>query len=173
MNAMIVRDAEESDLPAILTIYNQAVLHSTASADYEPHTSAMRAAWFAQRSTAGYPVLIAEADGEVLGWASLGPFHSRIAYQFTAENSVYIAEHARGRGIGTTLLRELVARAEAMREPRIHAIVALITAGNESSVRMHAGCGFQECGRLPQMMWKFGQWLDLVYMVKLIQPAAS
>src|SRR5438270_9338317 len=88
---IMVRPAERDDLKAILNIYNHAVLHTTASADYEPQSLDQRVKWYELRKRIGYPMFVAEADSKVVGWASLSPYHTRPGYRFTAENSVYIA----------------------------------------------------------------------------------
>jgi phosphinothricin acetyltransferase len=164
---MIVCNAERADVARIVEIYNQAVLRSTATADYEPHTLEQRLAWYDQRVARGHPILVARTEdgGPIVGWGSLGPYHSRAAYARTVENSVYVDESSRGIGVGTAILSELVERARAM---GCHAIVAVIAGGNEYSERLHARFGFKEYGRLPELMRKFDEWIDAVYMVKLL-----
>ena len=102
---MPVRPAVSADLPGILEIYNEAVLHTTATYDYEPRTLEHRRQWFEERQREGYPVFVAvDAAGRVEGWSALNPFHARVGYRFTAENSVYVAADCRGRGLGGQLL---------------------------------------------------------------------
>lgn len=165
---MTIRDAHPADLPAILAIYNHAVLHSTATAEEMPHTLDQRAAWFDARTAAGFPILVAEIgdQAQIAGWASLGPYHDRSAYRYTAENSVYVAENRRGEGVGTALMAELIHRAASM---PLHVIIAAIAGDNPASVRLHAAAGFQQCGFIPQAMRKFNQWVDLIYMVKPLE----
>src|SRR6267142_2572793 len=117
---MTVRPATEADLPGILEIYNDAVLQTTASYDYEPRTLEHRRTWFQERQRDNYPVFVAvEKDGRVVGWSALNPFHARIGYRFTSENSVYVAANVRGKGIGKLLLAPLVEGAKAR---ALHAI---------------------------------------------------
>lgn len=161
-----IRPAAREDLPAILEIYNDAVLHTTASYDYEPKTLAERTAWFERHQQQRFPILVAvDPDGRVAGWSSLSQFHAKIGYQFSAENSVYIAASQRGRGIGKLLLAPLITLA---RDRGLRAIVALIDAENVPSIRLHAGMGFEEVGHLKQVGFKFGRWLDVIYMERLV-----
>jgi phosphinothricin acetyltransferase len=163
---MTVRPATEADLPGILEIYNDAVLHTTASYDYEPRTLEHRRAWFQERQRDQYPVYVAvEEDGRVVGWSALNPFHARIGYRFTSENSVYVAANRRGQGIGRALLGPLL---EAGKARGLHAILAVIDADNEASIRLHAQFGFEKVGHFKQVGFKFGRWLDVVYMEKLL-----
>ena len=133
---MQVRPANRKDLPQILEIYNEAVLNTTASYDYEPRTLEHRTAWYEERVKANFPIFVAEdGKGQVVGWSALNPFHSRIGYQYTAENSVYVAAEQRGKGIGKLLMPPLIDGAKAR---GLHAIIAAIDAQNEASIRLHA-----------------------------------
>lgn len=161
-----VRPAALGDVPAILAIYNDAVLNLTASYDYEPSTLARQTGWFAEKRSAGYPVLVAEAGGEVVGWAALGPFRGRVGYRFAAEDSVYVAADRRGQGVGRALLAELIAEARAL---GLHALVAGIDSEGEASVRLHEALGFEHVGRFRQVGWKFDRWLDVIFMELLLQ----
>src|SRR5712672_426993 len=163
---MQVRPATHQDLPQILEIYNEAVLNTTASYDYEPRTIEQRTAWYEERVKEGYAVLVAsETDGRVFGWAALNPFHARIGYRFTSENSVYVAADQRGKGIGTMLMPPLI---EAARLRGLRAIIATIDAENEASIRLHARFGFEKVGHFKQVGFKFNRWLDVVYMERLV-----
>jgi L-amino acid N-acyltransferase YncA len=163
---MQVRSATTADLPGILEIYNEAVLNTTATYDYEPRTLEHRAQWFEERTREGYPVFVAVDQTErVVGWGALNPFHARFGYRFTTENSVYVAADLRGHGVGKLLLPPLIDGAKAM---GLHAIIAAIDADNEASIRLHARFGFEQVGHFKQTGFKFGRWLDVVYMEKLI-----
>ena len=163
---MQIRLATRADLPGILEIYNDAVLTTTATYDYEPRTLEHRTHWFEERQRDRYPVFVAVDDaGRVAGWSALNPFHARIGYQFTSENSVYVAADMRGNGIGKLLLAPLI---EAAKARGLHAIIAAIDADNEASIRLHAGFGFEKVGHFKQTGFKFNRWLDLVYMEKLL-----
>ena len=166
---MQTRPATRDDLPAILDIYNDAVLNTTASYDYEPRDMEHRVAWFEEHERQRLPVFVAVDDaGRVLGWSSLSRYHDRRGYQFTVENSVYVAAAERGRGVGGLLLAPLV---ESARGLGLHAIIAGIDAENAASRRLHARFGFVEVGRFPQVGFKFGRWLDVIYMQRLLSAA--
>jgi phosphinothricin acetyltransferase len=159
---VLIRPAARHDLKSILEIYNDAVLNTTASADYEPQTMSQRIQWYESRKKMGFPMFVAEAPGRrVVGWASLSPYHTRPGYRFTAENSVYIAADWRGRGIGRHLMIRVI---ESAREIGLHAIVASIEATSEASIRLHASLGFEQRGHLRELIHKFDRWLDVVYM---------
>ena len=163
---MQIRPATHADLPGILEIYNDAVLHTTATYDYEPRTLEQRTQWFEERQRDGYPIFVAIDDAQrVTGWSALNPFHARIGYRFTAENSVYVAAEARGKGVGKLLLGPLI---EGAKTRGLHAIIAAIDAQNEVSIRLHAGFGFEKVGHFKQTGFKFGRWLDVIYMERLV-----
>lgn len=165
-NGIQIRPARLEDIDAILEIYNDAVLHTTASYDYEPWNKQQRREWFEEHAKNEYPVLVAEFDGgKVVGWSSLSRFHSRRGYRYTAEDSVYIAPEHRGLGIGKQLLAPLL---DAARQRQFHSIIGLIDASNEASVRLHARFGFEKAAFLKQVGFKFGRWLDVVYMQLLL-----
>ena len=106
---MKIRTATRADVPAILDIYNDAVLTTTATYDYEPRSLQHRIQWFDDHERIGFPIFVAEDDqGKIVGWSSLSRFHDRKGYQFTCENSIYVAAHARGRGVGKLLLEPLI-----------------------------------------------------------------
>jgi len=163
---MHIRPATRDDLPGILEIYNDAVLNTTATYDYEPRTLEQRAQWFEERQRDGYPIFVAVNEaGRVVGWSALNPFHARKGYQFTSENSVYVAADMRGRGLGKLLLAPLI---EGAKQRGLHAIIAAIDADNEASIRLHAAFGFEKVGHFKQTGYKFNRWLDVVYMERLV-----
>ncbi len=169
---MRIRQATVEDLPAILEIYNEAVLNTTASYDYEPHTLEMRRAWWEQHARDQLPVLVAEsnpskaqATPNISGWAALSRYHHKIGYRFTVEDSIYVASHCRGQGMGSRLLQTLLTQAQNL---ELKAVIAAIDAKNEPSQRLHARFGFETVGRFKQVGYKFGRWLDVVYMEHLL-----
>jgi L-amino acid N-acyltransferase len=167
---MQIRPAVHSDLPAIHEIYNDAVLNTTASYDYEPRPMEARVAWFEKHEQQRLPVFVAlDESGRVVGWSSLSFYHERMGYRFTVENSVYVAASERGRGVGSQLMPPLL---ESARSLGLRAIIAAIDADNEASVRLHARFGFVEVGRFKQVGFKFNRWLDVVYMEHLVAPGA-
>jgi L-amino acid N-acyltransferase YncA len=161
---MVIRTAANGDLPRILSIYNHEVLVSTATYDTVPRTETEHRTWFSVHGPE-YPVLVADLDGVVIGWASLSPWSDRAAYSRTAEVSAYVDEKHRGMGIGGRLLQALV---EAGRARGFHALLARISADNEASVRLHSRLGFSMAGTLREVGEKFGRTLDVCIMELLI-----
>lgn len=163
-----IRLASTDDLPAINDIYNYYVIHSTATYQTEPSTLAERQDWFARHGPE-YPVTVLEAwtaDGlTVMGWGSLSAFHPRAAYRHTVEDSVYLRDDVRGRGYGPLLLGDLVDRAQRIGH---HSIIGLIDADQAASTALHAKFGFAQVAHLKQVGHKFGRWLDVVYMQKML-----
>ncbi len=165
--AVQIRPAASADLPAILNIYNEAVLNLTATYDCEPQTLAARTAWYEDHQREGYPVFVAEDDaGRVAGWSSLSKFRPRPGYRFTGEDSVYVAAGCRGQGLGKLLLAPVVAAA---RQLGLRAIMAGIDAESQASRRLHARFGFEQVAYLKEVGYKFGRWLDVVYMELLLR----
>jgi len=153
-------------LPAIREIYNHAIRATAATFDLEERTLDDRATWLADRGAA-HPVLVAvDEAGLVVGWASLSPYDKvRAAYARTVEDSIYVHPQAHGRNIGTRLLGSLMAAAHAAGH---HAVIARITGGNASSVRLHRKFGFVEVGTLREVGRKFDQWHDVLLMQALL-----
>jgi phosphinothricin acetyltransferase len=163
---MHVRVATRADLPAIHDIYNDAVLTTTASYDYEPRPFQYRVTWFEGHERERLPVFVAADDaGQVLGWSSLSRYHDRKGYQFTVENSVYVAAAHRGRGIGKLLMPPLITSASAL---GLRAIIAAIDGENQASIRLHERFEFVPVGHFKEVGFKFGRWLDVIYMQRLI-----
>lgn len=155
-----LRDATPGDLERINEIYNHYTRTSTCTYQETPETAADRLAWF-EGHGAQHPVIVAELGGRVVGWGSLSAFRERSAYRFTVENSVYVdVEHHR-RGVGLALLEELVARARAI---GYRTIIAGIDAEQPASLALHARLGFEPAARLVSVGYKFGRWLDVVYL---------
>ena len=163
-NAIQIRLATAADLGLINAIYNYYVQSSTCTYQEEPSTEAERAAWFAERG-AEHPVTVAEAGGEVVGWGSLSRFKSRSAYRRTVENSVYVRHDQHRRGVGAALLADLINRAAALGH---HVIIAGIDAEQTPSVAIHQRFGFKHVGHLREVGFKFGRWLDVIYMQRTL-----
>ena len=161
-----IRTAGDKDLEAILEIYNDAILNTTAVYDYEPHTLEMRRQWFRIKEAQGFPVFVAEDNGKVVGFSSIGPFRAWAAYKYSVENSIYVAAGQRGKGIGKLLLEPLI---KAATELDLHTIIAGIDATNEVSIKLHRSFGFEEVAQFKQVGYKFGRWLDLTFMQLLLK----
>jgi len=161
MNSTVLRDACAADLPAISAIYNYYVLHSTCTYDVEPETLADRQAWFDLHSPDKHPVIVAELDGQVVGWGSLSKFHPRAGYAPTVEASVYIANGFHRRGLGRTILQDLIERARAA---RFHTLIGGASADQAASIALQESLGFTRVAHLKEVGQKFGQRLDVVYM---------
>ena len=173
----IIRLATVDDLAAINAIYNYYVLNSSATYQTQPATAEERLQWFQAHGPA-HPIIVLESPGAtvaecrsvgasaaLLGWASLSPFHSRAAYRFTVENSVYIHPEYHRRGFGRRMLSELIARARVLEH---HTIIAGIDAEQTASVALHTALGFTPAARLEQVGFKFDRWLDVVYLQLLL-----
>lgn len=169
--ALRIDVATLADAPAIAAIYAHHVLHGTASYDYEPRSLADTEALIAQHLDRGWPILVARgAAGDLLGYAYAGQFRPRAAYAHACENSIYVAAHAMGQGVGLRLLTALVAAAEAS---GFRTMVAVIGGAEPASVALHARAGFVHAGRLAGMGWKHGRWLDTVYMQIPLGPGTT
>lgn len=160
-----IRQATENDLPQILDIYNEIIRNTTAVYYYEPHTLDMRKQWFDERKAQGFPIFVAEEEGVILGMSTIGPFRVHAAYQFTVENTIHVAAHARGKGVAKLLMPPLI---DAARELKLHAIVAGIDADNEASIALHRKFGFEEVAHFRQVGYKFNRWLDLKFLELII-----
>jgi len=160
-----LREATDADQPVILDIYNDAVLHSTATFDLEPRTWEGQQRWF-QEHRSPYAVFVATLGDTVAGWGSLSAFRPRPGYRFTAEDSIYVRQDFRGRGIGASLLDLLV---DAARRGQFHSVMALIDGDNAVSVRLHERFGFRHVGTFREVGFKFGRWLDVVHMQRMVE----
>jgi L-amino acid N-acyltransferase YncA len=166
---MLVRDATEADLPDIVSIYNEEVHTKTSIWSEAAQTLDERIAWFAARTSRGFPTLVAEEGGVLLGVAAYGDFRDSIkwpGYRFTVEHSVHVRQETWSRGVGAALMNGLFARAKA---GAIHVMLGGIDGANERSLRFHERLGFREVGRLPQTGWKHERWLDLVFVQRFIE----
>jgi phosphinothricin acetyltransferase len=163
MSNLVIRSAETGDFARITAIYDDAVRNGTASYELEPPTQAEMTVRFETMRTGGYPYLVAERDGAVLGYAYAGPFRPRPAYRFIVEDSVYVAPDAKGRGVGLALMKALIEAVEAL---GFRQIVAVIGDGgpDSASVRLHEKLGFVHSGRLEGSGYKHGRWLDTTFM---------
>lgn len=160
---MIIRDATIHDLPAMLTIYNEAIRNLTATFDLEEQTLEERKLWF-DKYGGSRPLIVAEVDGQVAGYSSLSMFREKKAYEKTTELSLYISPDFRGRGIGKALMEAIL---ELAREHGYHSVIGGITGGNEVSIKLHKQFGFEFVGNFREVGFKFGEWQD-VHFYQLI-----
>lgn len=163
---MIVRPATDEDAAALAAIYGHHVLHGFGTFETTPPD----AAWMdrRRREVQGYglPYLVAEAEGRVLGFAYASPFRPRPGYRFTAEDSVYVAPDAIGRGVGRAVLSEVVAACEALGLRQLVAVIG--DSGNAASIGLHRSLGFQDAGVGRSLGHKHGRWVDIVWMQKAL-----
>jgi phosphinothricin acetyltransferase len=160
---LTLRPAKSDDLRAITDIYNEAVLTTNATFDTEPKSYVEQKAWFASHGPRN-PILVAELDGIIIGWASLSEWSTRRAYADTAEVSLYVKEGYRNRGIGRRLLESIVQEGEKV---GLHTVIARITTGNKESIHLHEQTGFEHIGIMREVGNKFGRLLDVCLMQKI------
>ncbi len=159
-----VRVATVDDAEAIRGIYNPEVLESTVTFDLVPRSLEEQRAWLQARAGI-HAVLVAEDAGEVVGFASLSPYKERPAYSTSVEDSVYVRRDQQGRGVGKALLAELL---EVATSHGFHAAFGRIVGGHDASIRLHRSLGFEIVGTEREVGRKFGRWLDVVVMQKLL-----
>lgn len=152
---------------AILAIFNDAIVNSTALYDYKARTAENMVAWFEAKQKGGYPVIgLEDENGELLGFASYGVFRAYPAYKYTMEHSVYVRNDQRGNGLGRQLMQALIEQARAN---DVHVLVGAIDAANAGSISLHEKLGFKSVGLMPQVGFKFGRWLDLALYQLVLQ----
>ncbi|WP_247649292.1 GNAT family N-acetyltransferase [Labrenzia sp. THAF82] len=168
---MKIRNADPKDIPEILALYNHAVRETTAAWTTREETLEERLNWFENRQLAGLPVLVAETEeGSVAGFASYGSFRAKEGYRLTAEHTVYVDPRVQRRGVGRKLLTQLISTATAN---GYHVLVGVVDGDNAASIALHSAVGFEVTGRLPQLGTKFGRWLDLVFLTKVLDEKAA
>lgn len=162
MPALVIRPSVDADVDAIAAIYAHHVHHGSGTFETEaPDPAEMRRRREDVRAK-GLPWLVAEADGEVVGYAYANHFRPRHAYRFCLEDSIYMRCDAAGRGVGRALLAELIARCTAAGARQMLAVIG--DSANLASIGLHRACGFVPCGRFDAAGWKFGRWVDVVLM---------
>lgn len=164
-HSLALRAAAEQDIPAISDIYNYFVVNSTATFATAAESVDERREWFANHAANNLPVLVAEQDGQVIGWASLSFYHQRCAYRQTVEISFYIHHQYLGRGIGKVLTEELLRLA---RQHDYHCVVSLVCSENKASIALLNKFDFEVAGVLKEVGRKFDRWLDVTLLQKLL-----
>ena len=165
---MQLRPAQPDDLPAIHAIYAHHVLHGMASFEEEPPSVEELARRYRDVIERGLPYLVAEYGAEVVGYGYCAPYRARSAYRHALEDSIYIRHDRGGRGIGRRLLEELIRRCEGLGYRQIVAVIG--DSGNAASIGVHAACGFLRVGTLRSVGFKFGRWVDSVFMQRPLGP---
>ncbi len=168
---MPIRPAEPRDLAVITAIYGHAVRHGTASFELDPPDQDEMTRRFETLCAGGYPYLVAEHDGAIMGYAYAGPYRARPAYRWSVEDLVYVAPHAQRRGIGRALLARLIAEAEAGGYRQMIAVIG--DTANAASVELHRAAGFRLVGTFEHVGFKFGRWLDTVLMQRPLGSGAA
>ena len=165
----IVQCSHERHAGAILDIFNEAIVNSTALYDYKPRTADSMTGWFKAKRSAGYPVIgIEDSSGELLGFASYGIFRAWPAYKYCVEHSIYVHFRHRGKGLGKTLLKEVI---DCARREEYHVLIGGIDVDNAVSIALHERFGFSHAGTVKHAGFKFGHWLDLgLYQLILDTP---
>lgn len=166
--SLVVRPARPEDFVAIAAIYGNAVAHGTASFELDPPSREEMERRHAALTAQGFPWLVAECDGEVLGYGYYGFYRPRPAYRRTVENSIYVAPTAKRGGVGRRLLAELIDHAEAAGFRQMIAVIG--DGANTPSIGLHAALGFETAGVLRSVGWKHGRWLDSVLMQRPLGP---
>jgi phosphinothricin acetyltransferase len=157
----MIDDAAPDDLPEILAIYNEVIRNSTAVYTEVELTQERGRAWFNAKAGSGFPFIVARDASGVTGFGTFGEFRAPPCYRHSVEHSVHVRSDRRGQGIGRALVVELLARAAAMRK---HIMIAGIDADNAVSIGMHLSLGFRNAGHFREVGFKFGRWLDLVFL---------
>ena len=159
--AIIIRQYQKSDAVAILDIINYNILNATALYDYTIRTLEQQEAILVAKLQSGFPVIVAETDGEVVGFGMYSEFRFREAYKFTVEHSVYVHQNSQGLGIGKLLLTELIQLAK---QQGLHTMIGVIDAENQNSIAFHHQFGFKTVGIIKESGFKFERWLDSVFV---------
>ena len=167
----LVRPSVEADIPAIAAIYCHAVLHGTASFETDPPDAVEIARRRGAITAEGYPYLVAERVGQVVGYAYVSAYRPRLAYRFSVENSIYVAPDLARGGIGRALLTTLLARCEADGYRLMVAVIG--DSANAGSIGLHRSLGFKNAGVLRNIGWKHGRWLDSVFMTRPLGAGAT
>src|SRR5262245_5809503 len=171
MTAIPIRTAQPRDLAAITRIYDYAVRHGTASFEIEPPSEREMTRRYEALRAGGYPYLVAEFDGEIMGYAYAGPYHTRPAYRWSVEDSVYVAPASQRRAIGRALLERLIAEAEMGGFRQMIAVIG--DSANAASTELHRAAGFGMVGAFGNVGFKCGRWVDTVLMQRPLGTGAT
>jgi L-amino acid N-acyltransferase len=156
---MLIRKAEQKDLPELLGLYNYEVVNSVANLDLNPRSLEEWQVWFDHHNVENHPLYVADLDGCVVGYASLSSYREKEAFRSTVELSIYVSHDHRKLGIATALMEFILD--EAKQDDLTHTVVSVITAGNEASCKLHEKFGFAFCGTIKEVGVKFGEYRDI------------
>lgn len=157
---MYIRTAAQTDLPALLDIYNYEVIHGTSTLDLHPRTPEERQSWFDEHNIENHPLIVAVSEnGEIMGYASLSQYRPKEAYSSTVELSIYVHHDYRRLGVASQLMKAILDLAR--EDEKTHMVVSVITSGNEASTALHRKFGFTFCGHVPEVGMKFGRYLGI------------
>lgn len=157
----LIRNYLDTDAESLRQIVNNSILHTTHNYDYHPKTLEEIRKLFSDKIREGFPVLVGEVNGEAVGYATYGRFRAKPGYNHTVEHSIYLNEKAQGKGLGSEMMRQLIEKAK---QQGSHIMVAGMDSTNLASYQFHQKLGFQETARMPEVSFKFGKWLTLVFM---------
>lgn len=164
MHKIKIRKAEATDVRAINNILNFAILNTNYNLSTEPRNYEDGEKWFADHIRDGYPVIVAELEGTVIGWASLSRFRTYSGYNTTAEVSIYVSDNYRHKGVGTTLLNTLISMAG-----NYHCLIAVVTENNWASIALHSKCGFIANASFKELGYKNGKYIDITLMSRILK----
>lgn len=159
-----IRDAVIEDIPSMMEIYNDAVRNMNVTFDLKEKTLQDREKWF-QKYDQNYPLIVAEKEGQVVGYCGLNQFREREGYAYTTELTIYISRHHRGNGIGSSLMKEILHQGK---ERGFHTVISGISNENRPSMKLHEKFGFQLIGVLREVGYKFGKWHDVHYYQRML-----
>lgn len=161
-----IRPYSEADVPSILDIINDNILHSTSLYDYEPRSLVKQSDLLRDKTAKNFPVIVAEMDGKIAGFGMYGEFRFRDAYRFTVEHSVYVSNDFKGKGVGGKLLQSLI---DLAKNQGLHTMIGVIDAENTESILFHEKYGFKNVGIIKESGFKFNRWLDSVFMQLILE----
>jgi phosphinothricin acetyltransferase len=161
-----IRPYSEADVPSILDIINNNILHSTSLYDYEPRSLTKQSDLLKEKTAKNFPVIVAEIDGKIAGFGMYGEFRFRDAYRFTVEHSVYVSNDFKGKGVGGKLLQSLI---DLAKKQGLHTMIGVIDAENTESILFHEKYGFKKVGIIKESGFKFNRWLDSVFMQLILE----
>ena len=170
MSERLIDNASRQDLPQILAIYNEVIRNSTAVYSEEEFTPTRGETWFDAKIEHGFPMIVARDESGVAGFGTFGEFRSWPCYRNSVEHSVHVRADRRGQGVGRALVVELLSRAADMGK---HVMIAGIDADNEVSIGLHRSLGFTVVGHFHEVGFKFGRWLDLIFMQCILPPTVA